>query len=68
MPVKVKKIINSLKDTIMKAMELTPMAVARYESSERTANVMKAVKKALTSTIKFLMVISPVYPQVAQPK
>ena len=41
------------------------MTVAQYESSTAVAKVMNAVKKGLAGTVKFLMFISPVYPQVA---
>ena len=50
----------------MKAMELTPMTVAQFNSAAQAEKVMKAVKNALKSTVKFLMFISPVYPQVSQ--
>ena len=54
----------------MKAMELTPMTVAQYDNAAMEEKVMKAVKnalkKALKNTIKFLLFISPVYPQVSQ--
>lgn len=50
----------------MKAMELTPMAGAQFNSAAVADKVMNAVKKALRSTVKFLMFISPVYPQVSQ--
>ena len=50
----------------MKAMELTPMTVAQFDSSAQAEKVMKAVKNAFKSTMKFLMFISPVYPQVTQ--
>ena len=42
------------------------MTVAQYESGAKVANVMKSVKKGLASAMKFLMFISPVYPQCAQ--
>ena len=54
------------KYTIMKTMNVTPMTVAQYESSATVVKMMKAVKKGLASTVKFLMFISPVYPQCTQ--
>ena len=47
-------------------MNATPMTVAQYESSATVENVKKSVKKGLTNMVKFLMFISPVYPQCAQ--
>lgn len=52
----------------MKTMELSPMAVAQLESEAIGKKVMKAVKKGLASTMKFLLFISPVYPQCTQGK
>ena len=50
----------------MKTMNVTPMTVAQYESSATVVKVMNAVKKGLSGTVKFLMFISPVYPQCTQ--
>ena len=50
----------------MKTMNVTPMTVAQYESSATVVKMMKVVKKGLASTVKFLMFISPVYPQCTQ--
>ncbi len=50
----------------MKAMELTPMTVAQFNSAAVADKVKKAVKRALKCTLLFLMFISPVYPQVTQ--
>lgn len=50
----------------MKTMEITPMAVAEYNGAVAKEKVMKAVKNALKSTFKFLLFISPVYPQVSK--
>ena len=58
--------IKTKKYTIMKTMNATPMTVARYESSATVVKVMKSVKKGLASMVKFLMFISPVYPQCTQ--
>jgi hypothetical protein len=54
------------KYTIMKTMNATPMTVAQYESSATVVKVMNAAKKGLASMVKFLMFISPVYPQCTQ--
>ena len=50
----------------MKTMNATPMTVARYESSATAVKAMKSVKKGLANMVKFLMFISPVYPQCTQ--
>ena len=50
----------------MKTMNATPMTVAQYESSATVVKAMKSVKKGLSNTVKFLMFISPVYPQCTQ--
>ena len=52
----------------MKTMELTPMTVVLSDSSvlvnnESVKNFKEVVKKRLVSVCKFLMYISPVYPQ-----
>ena len=47
-------------------MEIPQMAVAQYEGKAIVEKMMKAAKKALSSTFKFLMFISPVYPQCSQ--
>ena len=60
------KKIKTKKYTIMKTMNVTPMTVAQYESSATVVKVMNAVKKGLAGTVKFLMFISPVYPQCTQ--
>ena len=50
----------------MKTMNATPMTVAQYESRATVVKVMNAAKKGLASMVKFLMFISPVYPQCTQ--
>ena len=50
----------------MKTMEMTTMGVTLYEGQSRVENLKKVVKKGLRSTVKFLMFISPVYPQCTQ--
>ena len=50
----------------MKTMNATPMTVARYESSATAVKAMMSVKKGLANMVKFLMFISPVYPQCTQ--
>ena len=50
----------------MKALELNPMAMALSESNASVSNVKNAVKKHLAAVVKFLMLVSPVYPMVAQ--
>ena len=50
----------------MKTMEMTTMGVALYEGQSKVENLNKAVKKGLRNTVKFLMFISPVYPQCTQ--
>lgn len=52
----------------MKTMELSPMAVAQYNDAAVKENVLKAVKKALKNTFKFLLFISPVYAQMTSNK
>ena len=47
-------------------MELTQLTVAQYEGQATMKSVMKAVKKGFASTMKFLLFISPVYPQCTQ--
>ena len=52
----------------MKTMELSPMSVVLSDSyvlvsSESVKNFKKVVKKHLVSVCKFLICISPVYPQ-----
>lgn len=61
-----KQSINTLINKIMKTMEITPMAVAEYNGAVAKEKVLKAVKNALKSTFKFLLFISPVYPQVSK--
>ena len=64
-----KKIIITKKDTIMKTMELTPTTVANFDSTAmatRVSNFKKAAKKFFKATYRFLMVISPVYPQYVE--
>ena len=50
----------------MKTMNATPMTVAQYEGSATVVKAMKSVKKGLANMVKFLMFISPVYPQCTQ--
>ena len=53
----------------MKTMELTPTTVANYNSmamTTRVNNIKKAAKKFFKATYRFLMVISPVYPQYVE--
>ena len=50
----------------MKAMELTPTTVAQFDNTTmatRVSNFKKSAKKFFKATYRFLMVISPVYPQ-----
>ena len=50
----------------MKTMELTPTTVANFDSmamETRVSNFKKAAKKCLKATCRFLVMISPVYPQ-----
>ena len=50
-------------------MELTPTTVANYNSmamTTRVSNFKKAAKKFFKATYRFLMVISPVYPQYVE--
>ena len=57
---------NNKKDTIMKTMELTPTTVANFDSTAmetRVSNFKKAAKKCFKATCRFLVMISPVYPQ-----
>ena len=64
-----KKIIITKKDTIMKTMELTPTTVAKFDNTAmatRVSNFKKAAKKFFKATYRFLMVISPVYPQYVE--
>ena len=65
-PETTKRTIITKKDTIMKTMELTQLTVAQYEGQATMKSVMKAVKKGFASTMKFLLFISPVYPQCTQ--
>ena len=58
--------IKNKKYTIMKTMNATPMTVAQYEGSATVVKAMKSVKKGLANMVKFLMFISPVYPQCTQ--
>ena len=50
----------------MKTMELTPMTVAQYKGEAMVEKFKKSAKRALASTFKFLLFISPVYPQCTQ--
>ncbi len=53
----------------MKTMELTPTTVANYSSMSMTTRVInfkEATKKFLKATWRFLMVISPAYPQYVE--
>ena len=50
-------------------MELTPTTVANFDSTAmatRVSNFKKAAKKFFKATYRFLMVISPVYPQYVE--
>jgi hypothetical protein len=50
----------------MKTMELSTMAAAGYKAEAMTEKCKKAMKRYLASTVKFLLFISPVYPQCTQ--
>ena len=50
----------------MKAIELTPATAANFDSTAmttRVSNFKKAAKKCLKATCRFLVMISPAYPQ-----
>ena len=50
----------------MKAIELTPATAANFDSTAmttRVSNFKKAAKKFIKATCRFLVMISPVYPQ-----
>ena len=57
---------NNKNNTIMKTMELSPMTVAQYKGEAMVKKFMKSAKQAIASTFKFLLFISPVYPQCTQ--
>ena len=59
-------IITIKNNTIMKTMELSPMTVAQYKGEAIVKKFMKSAKQAIASTFKFLLFISPVYPQCTQ--
>ena len=53
----------------MKTMELTPTTVANYSNmsmTTRVSNFKQSAKKFLKATWRFLMVISPAYPQYVE--
>lgn len=50
----------------MKTMEFTTTTVAQFENEAMAEKFKKSLKRALTSTFKFLLFISPVYPQCTQ--
>ncbi|MBO4658051.1 MAG: hypothetical protein J5637_00355 [Prevotella sp.] len=50
----------------MKTMEISPISVAQYRGEAMAEKCMKSIKRAMKSTVKFLMFISPVYPQCTQ--
>ncbi len=50
----------------MKTMELSTMTAAGYKAEAMTEKCKKAMKRYLASTVKFLLFISPVYPQCTQ--
>ena len=53
----------------MKTMELTPTTVAKFDSmtmATRVNNFKKTAKKILKATWRFLIVISPAYPQYVE--
>ena len=50
----------------MKTMNLTPTAAAMYENKEVINKFKKTLKKVLAGTIRFLVVISPAYPQYVE--
>jgi hypothetical protein len=57
---------NNKKITIMKTMQVTPMAVAKYEGKESVKKFAKAAKKFFAATVRFFIVISPAYPQYVE--
>ena len=60
---------NNKKDTIMKAIELTPTTAANFDSTAmttRVSNFKKAAKKFIKATCRFFVVISPAYPQYVE--
>ena len=63
------RIITIKKDTIMKAIELTPTTAANFDSTAmttRVSNFKKAAKKFIKATCRFFVVISPAYPQYVE--
>jgi len=50
----------------MKTMELSPMTVAQYKGEAMVKKFVKSAKQAIACTFKFLLFISPVYPQCTQ--
>lgn len=53
----------------MKTMDLTPTTVANFNSmamTTRVSNFKKAAKKFFKATCRFLIVISPAYPQYVE--
>jgi uncharacterized short protein YbdD (DUF466 family) len=50
----------------MKTMQVTPMAVAKYEGKESVKKFAKAAKKFFAATVRFFIVISPAYPQYVE--
>ncbi len=53
----------------MKAIELTPTTAANFDSTAmttRVSNFKKAAKKFIKATCRFLVMISPVYPQYVE--
>ena len=57
---------SNQKNTIMKTMEFTTTTVAQFENEAMAEKFKKSLKRALTNTFKFLLFISPVYPQCTQ--
>ena len=47
-------------------MQVTPMAVAKYEGKESVKKFAKAAKKFFAATVRFFIVISPAYPQYVE--
>ena len=50
----------------MKTTQLNPTTAALIESTEMAMSFKNAAKKFLKATVKFLIVISPAYPQYVE--
>ena len=50
----------------MKTMQLSPITVAQYKGETMVKKFVKSAKQAIACTFKFLLFISPVYPQCTQ--